>query len=105
MYEDCEDGSDESLCEHFRTEESDSINVIPPPAIINLDGQGRFTMEPLAPNSTCPETHFKCHDAYCLPVYLRCNGVKDCLSGEDEVSCEDVVCEGYCYSINVKNKE
>ena len=44
----------------------------------------------------CPETHFQCHDdLYCLPVYVRCNGVYDCPGREDEQSCRDAACPGY----------
>ena len=46
---------------------------------------------------SCPETHFWCSKErlYCLPVYVRCNGVRDCTRGEDELDCEDYLCPGY----------
>nr|KAG5686651.1 hypothetical protein BaRGS_013438 [Batillaria attramentaria]KAG5691019.1 hypothetical protein BaRGS_005146 [Batillaria attramentaria] len=38
----------------------------------------------------CPETHFQCHNnGYCMPVFVRCNGVYDCPGKEDEVGCSD----------------
>ena len=44
----------------------------------------------------CPETHIQCPDVwYCLPVYVRCNGVYDCPGREDEQGCRDAVCPGY----------
>ena len=44
----------------------------------------------------CPETHFQCPDnGYCLPVFVRCNGVYDCPGKEDEEGCGDAVCPGY----------
>ena len=44
----------------------------------------------------CPDTHFLCpHDGYCLPVFVRCNGVYDCSEKEDELGCMDAVCPGY----------
>ena len=44
----------------------------------------------------CPETHFQCPDnGYCLPVFLRCNGVYDCPGKEDEGRCGDYTCPGY----------
>ena len=50
-------------------------------------------------NSTpwlCPQTHFQCPDnGYCLPVFVRCNGVYDCPNREDEVDCQDATCPGY----------
>ena len=44
----------------------------------------------------CPETHFQCLDnGYCLPVFLRCNGVYDCPGKEDEGLCDVYSCPGY----------
>ena len=44
----------------------------------------------------CPETHFQCLDSgYCLPVFLRCNGVYDCPGKEDEGQCDVYTCPGY----------
>ena len=44
----------------------------------------------------CPETHFQCLDnGYCLPVFLRCNGVYDCPGKEDEGGCGDYTCPDY----------
>ena len=44
----------------------------------------------------CPETHFQCLDnGYCLPVFLRCNGVYDCPGKEDEGQCDVYTCPGY----------
>ena len=31
---------------------------------------------------------FKCPNMYCLPVHKLCNGVKDCMFGEDESMCD-----------------
>ncbi len=43
----------------------------------------------------CP-SQFKCPDAYCVPVYVVCNGRPDCPNGEDEVNCNSVIsCPGY----------
>ena len=44
----------------------------------------------------CPETHFWCLDKdYCLPVFLRCNGVYDCPGHEDEDGCDVYTCPGF----------
>ncbi|XP_070204493.1 G-protein coupled receptor GRL101-like [Littorina saxatilis] len=44
----------------------------------------------------CPETHFQCPgNGYCLPVYLRCNGVNDCPGKEDEAGCDSYSCPGF----------
>nr|KAG5686644.1 hypothetical protein BaRGS_013431 [Batillaria attramentaria] len=32
---------------------------------------------------------------YCLPVYVRCNGVHDCVGHEDEADCENFTCPGF----------
>ena len=34
-------------------------------------------------------------NGYCLPVFLRCNGVYDCLGHEDEEGCDTFVCPGF----------
>ena len=45
---------------------------------------------------TCPETHFWCLDRdFCLPVFLRCNGMYDCPSHEDEKGCDVYTCPGF----------
>ena len=44
----------------------------------------------------CPETHFQCPDGgYCLPVYVRCNQVRDCPGGQDEARCDIYTCPGF----------
>ena len=45
--------------------------------------------------SVCPDTHFQCPGSYCLPVYMRCNGVLDCPEHQDEHDCDVFVCPGY----------
>ncbi|XP_070184993.1 G-protein coupled receptor GRL101-like [Littorina saxatilis] len=66
-----------------------------PPVIINFDGRGSYT-EISMENDTapCPVTHFRCpgQSVFCMPVYLRCNEVKDCPGGEDELSCDHFTC-------------
>ena len=73
----------------------------PHPAIIDFDGTdkkwGSFTARPMTPGARCSETHFRCAEnkGYCLPVYLRCNGVNDCPGREDEAGCEEYTCTGW----------
>ena len=44
----------------------------------------------------CPQTHFQCPgDGYCLPVYVRCNQVRDCPGGQDEARCDSYTCPGF----------
>ncbi|KAK7113214.1 hypothetical protein V1264_012549 [Littorina saxatilis] len=95
---DCLDGSDDLGCSgyimfplhpQFRTN---------PPVIIYFDGRGDFrgvAME--SDTAPCPVTHFRWigQSVYCLPMYLRCNGVKDCPGGEDELSCAHFTCPGF----------
>ena len=79
-----------------------------PPAVIHFNGFGSFTKHKLletdddfseSANTThwlCPNTHFLCPlDGYCLPVFVRCNGVYDCSEKEDEMGCDDPMCPGY----------
>ena len=94
---DCLDGSEEEFCDnHQQTVEVRSYRR-QPPVIIEMDGRGSFTGRAMEADDPCPETHFRCpgEDVYCMPVYLRCNQVKDCPHGEDELSCETVSCPDY----------
>ncbi|XP_025084037.1 G-protein coupled receptor GRL101-like isoform X2 [Pomacea canaliculata] len=102
----CADGLDELMCIH-----QEYIHVKkshPPPAIIDIDSNGRLkAVEPITMKEKimCPETHFQCPgvDFYCLPVYVRCNGVFDCPGKQDETACDTYTCPGYyrCRSSHV----
>ena len=69
--------------------------------IIDFSSKGRISRRPLpldrgSRDSACPETHFWCPDKdYCLPVYVRCNGVNDCPGHEDEEGCDAYTCPGF----------
>nr|KAG5712202.1 hypothetical protein BaRGS_014552 [Batillaria attramentaria] len=39
---------------------------------------------------------------YCLPVYLRCNGVYDCPGLEDERDCDKYACPGFAVRVLYK---
>ena len=41
----------------------------------------------------CPGM-FKCDSDYCIPSYMVCDGIVDCLHKQDEQQCSDVKCEG-----------
>ena len=86
---DCFDQSDE-LCtiQLART----NSELTPPPAIVDLRDDGTFHV---TASHYCPQTHFRCLDQYCLPVYLRCNGMADCTKHEDELACDSYTCQGY----------
>ena len=44
----------------------------------------------------CPETHFWCPAKdYCLPIFVRCNGIYDCPGHEDEKGCDMYTCPGF----------
>ena len=73
-----------------------------PPALVDLDEGGYLRVYPdLARSWTngrveCPETHVECPgNNFCIPVYLRCNGVYDCPEHEDEIGCERHRCPGF----------
>ena len=42
----------------------------------------------------CPN-HYKCLGSYCIPLYLVCDRVKDCPTGQDEEHCEGFHFQGY----------
>ncbi|XP_076445819.1 uncharacterized protein LOC143283464 [Babylonia areolata] len=91
-YKDCISNLDEMDCPVEY-----AISNIIPPAVVNFDKPGGFTITSLPENNTqCPDTHFQCHnDGYCLPVYVKCNDVNDCPDHEDEVECNKYTCPGF----------
>ena len=92
---DCLDFSDESKCDKPVSHKTYDTRI-PPPAIIHINKKGGVTELAINAHDLCPETHFRCpQPIYCLPVFLRCNRVKDCPYGEDEVECETMECPGY----------
>ena len=86
---DCYDGSDE-VCAAKR-----QFLTSLPPAVLDVNGAGQPFLTQMNDSDDCPLTHFQCSQGFCLPIYLRCNGVDDCPSREDEASCESNTCSGY----------
>ena len=41
----------------------------------------------------CPHA-YKCKSYFCIPLRRVCDGVIDCLHGDDEIACDDIVCIG-----------
>ena len=103
---DCIDGDDELACNMFAYVFFPRSSIIPPPAVVNYHGDGRVTYRPMKESDPCPDTHFRCpgKPVYCLPVYLLCNGVYDCLGREDEANCGSTMrCPGFyrCWNSTV----
>ena len=102
----CLDGSDQERCRRAETT-SYTITRPNPPALVNFDQYGNIHVTEITADnvsesarengfSVCPETHFRCPgNGYCLPVYVRCNGVYDCPGHEDEVGCDVYTCPGF----------
>ena len=70
--------------------------------IVEFLRSGDITRRQLQPakgslvEEACPETHFWCSDKdICLPVFVRCNDVFDCLGHEDERDCVVYTCPGF----------
>ncbi|KAL8559361.1 hypothetical protein ACOMHN_045081 [Nucella lapillus] len=100
LEKDCLDHSDEEMCEEeiVRFRKYSKIRPVvrlPPPVAIDFNKDGEYTQVPLSDYDACLDTHFRCADSFCLPVYVRCNGVKDCTGGEDELKCHLYQCEGF----------
>ena len=109
----CSDLSDESYCEGTMFEEfSSSMHPlpVPPPAVITFLPASKevetrriglgYVISLVQRNThgqdLCPETHFQCPGGgYCLPVYVRCNQVRDCPGGQDEARCDSYTCPGF----------
>ena len=95
----CMDGHDEALCPFVHLE---NRPVVKSPMIVEFLPTGDIARRQLRPDTgsmvhkACPETHFWCSDKeYCLPVFVRCNGVFDCLGHEDERDCITYTCPGF----------
>ena len=102
---DCFQGEDEIDCFFSLEDQLRDFKPEPPPTVLQLDPTknttSSITMTPLPPsrlhNGTvlCPESHFPCPgDGHCLPVFLRCNNVRDCPDNEDEEDCFTYSCPG-----------
>ena len=95
---DCVDGFDELRCEPPPLLERSSRDL---PIQVNFGKTGDIMITSLeAGRGTvgvmCPESHFWCPDKdYCLPVFVRCNGVYDCPGHEDEEGCDLYTCSGF----------
>ena len=72
-------------------------SAFPSPSLLTLDGHGYFTQQKMDVGQPCPDTHFRCAGSRgnCVPVYVRCNGVHDCPTREDEAACDRYSCPGY----------
>ena len=99
----CIDASDEEDCPRT-LHEKPTHEFVSPPAVVNFDGRGGYTMHAISTGSKdlasntepCQPTHFHClSDILCLPIFVRCNGVYDCSTKEDELGCDDPMCPGY----------
>ena len=107
---DCTQGSDEDICDTLK----DYYYVPPsPPAVVKystFDFKERIKVltkkvldslvldfSSLPESSVCPHTHFQCPErGYCLPVFMRCNGMMDCPGKEDEADCGgSYTCPGF----------
>ncbi|KAF6215988.1 hypothetical protein GE061_000325 [Apolygus lucorum] len=40
----------------------------------------------------CEVDEFQCSNGHCLPIHVKCDTVKDCPSGEDELACHSYTC-------------
>ena len=92
------DGHDEHNCQYQELQRRRSENL---PVIVEFKRSGLINIKSLQSKDSladvvCPETHFWCPGKdYCLPVFVRCNGVYDCPGHEDEEGCDVYTCPGF----------
>ncbi|XP_025085565.1 G-protein coupled receptor GRL101-like [Pomacea canaliculata] len=89
----CYDQTDEKFCSFYPIKKI--VQTSAPPGLVEINNKGLFKVKRLNKTSSCPETHFQCPNGYCVPVYVRCNGVFDCPGKGDEADCETYTCPGY----------
>ena len=46
---------------------------------------------------------YKCYKSYCIPFRMLCNGIQDCLEGDDEKNCDTYNCSGFLKCSGVSN--
>ena len=98
---DCVDGSDEDSYKchsNLIVTGYDFIflNKKKNPFILTYTHSGAYDQTHIGSLDPCPDSHFRCLSSrYCLPVYLRCNGVPDCRQKEDESGCKHYTCPGF----------
>ena len=72
--------------------------------LVDLDGFGSSNLTRLDGES-CPETHVRCPNAFCIPSYMLNNGVYDCpfLDSDDEYVPVNFTCPGFyrCYRSHI----
>jgi len=101
--EDCIAGEDERECDEVTTSTETTM-----PSLLKVSTTSTTsTLSTLAtspipsanslifsPPGKCDEHQFLCpsnHGGFCIPSYFRCDKDSDCLYGEDEVGCEEVL--------------
>ena len=96
---DCLDGSDEDNCDLYTARrEYDFIflNKKSSPSVVMYTQSGAYKQTHTSASEPCPASYFRCPSSGdCLPVYLLCNGVRDCMQNEDESGCENYTCPGF----------
>ena len=106
----CLSEADENCHVSYRTW-LDSYPLLAPspgPTLVSFDGKGFITLSAMNQTDSegplCREGHFQCAASlhHCLPVYVRCNRVRDCPGGEDEAECDEYLCPGLYRCRNVK---
>ena len=70
----CRDSSDEEMCSNYGAMTYRNIHRDTfPPAVIHMDGQGDYSIQPLASFSLCPHTHFLCQgQSLCVHTLTSC---------------------------------